>query len=85
MLATRSPLPVSSVIVGAESRAVLRKSLTVARDGRLFHAGDMDALRSKTRQVAGDGRLERYKTTIEVDGAPGLLAHGYLGGMKRVP
>lgn len=78
-------LPVSSVIVGAESRAVLRKSLAVARDGRLFHAGDMDALRSKTRQVAGDGRLERYKTTIEVDSAPGLLAHGYLGGVKRVP
>ncbi|MBI2795477.1 MAG: aldo/keto reductase [Gemmatimonadetes bacterium] len=76
-------LPVSSVLVGAESRTVLRKSLAVAREGRLFHAGDMDALRAKTRHVAGDGRLERYKTTIDADSTAGLLAHGYITGARH--
>ena len=76
-------LPVSSVIVGAESRAVLRKSLSIARDGTLFHAGDMDAIRAKTKTVAGDGRYERYKTTTEMDGVPGLTAHGYLTPGQR--
>ena len=76
-------LPVSSVIVGAESRAILRKSLSVARDGRLLHAGDMDAIRTKTRIVAGDGRFERYKTTTDADSSPGLVAHGYLASGRR--
>ena len=76
-------LPVSSVIVGAESRAILRKSVSVARDGRLLHAGDMDAIRAKTRIVAGDGRFERYKTTTDADSSPGLVAHGYLASGRR--
>ena len=76
-------LPVSSVVVGAESLAVLRKSLAVARDGTVFHAGDMDAIRTRTRAVAGDGRYERYKTTTEIDSMPGLLAHGYVSAAKR--
>ena len=38
---------------------------------------EMDALRQKARGVAGDGRFERYKTTQDFDGLPGLTAHGY--------
>jgi predicted aldo/keto reductase-like oxidoreductase len=70
-------LPVSSVVVGCDSPAVLRKTLKVATSLKLFHAGEMDALRQKARITAGDGRFERYKTTQEMDGASGKVAHGY--------
>jgi predicted aldo/keto reductase-like oxidoreductase len=70
-------LPVSSVVVGCDSPAVLRKTLKVATSLKLFHAGEMDALRQKARITAGDGRHERYKTTQEFDGTAGRVAHGY--------
>ena len=71
-------LPVTTVITGAESRVVLRKSLRLATHFKPFHAGEMDELRHRARAVAGDGRFVRYKTTLEFDGPAGLAAHGYL-------
>jgi predicted aldo/keto reductase-like oxidoreductase len=71
-------LPVSTVICGMESTAVLRKNLKLAANFKSFHAGEMDALRQKARLVAGDGRFERYKTTQSFDGLPGQVAHGYV-------
>lgn len=70
-------LPVSSVLVGCDSHAVLKKTLKSVANFRAFHAGEMDALRQKARVTAGDGRYERYKTTQEFDGALGRAAHGY--------
>jgi predicted aldo/keto reductase-like oxidoreductase len=70
-------LPVSTVICGMENSALLRKNLKLALNFKPFHAGEMDALRQKARAVAGDGRFERYKTTQDFDGLPGLVAHGY--------
>ena len=71
-------LPVSTVICGMETQAVLKKNLRLALNFRPYHAGEMDALRQKARAVAGDGRFERYKTTQEFDGLPGRIAHGYV-------
>ena len=71
-------LPVSSVLVGCDSPATLRKTLKSAVGFKAFHPGEMDALRQKARMTAGDGRHERYKTTQEFDGAGGKAAHGYL-------
>ncbi len=70
-------LPASTVVCGMESQAVLRKNIRAAAAFEPFHAGEMDAVRQKVRKVAGDGRHERYKTTLEYDGANGLAAHGY--------
>lgn len=70
-------LPVSSVITGMDSTAVLRKNLKVVTDFNAFHPGEMDAQRHKARGVAGDGRAERYKTTQEQDLPAGRLAHGF--------
>ena len=56
-------LPVSTVLCGMDSVAMLRKTLKLATGFKPYHAGEMDALRQKARQVAGDGRFERYKTT----------------------
>ncbi len=70
-------LPVSTVLCGMESAAVLRKNIKLAANFKPFHAGEMDALRQRARAVAGDGRFERYKTTQDFDGRPGQAAHGY--------
>lgn len=70
-------LPVSSVICGMETQAVLKKNLRLALHFKAYHAGEMDALRQRSRGVAGDGRFERYKTTQDFDGRPGRIAHGY--------
>ncbi len=71
-------LPASTIICGMDSVAVLRKNLKLAAGFAPFHAGEMDALRQKARQVAGDGRHERYKTTLDFDGIAGQVAHGFL-------
>lgn len=71
-------LPVSTVICGMDSVAMLRKNLKLAANFKPFHAGEMDALRQKARQAAGDGRFERYKTTQDFDGLPGQVAHGFV-------
>ncbi len=71
-------LPVSTVVCGMETQAVLKKNLRFALNFKPYHAGEMDALRQKARGVAGDGRFERYKTTQDFDGLPGRLAHGYV-------
>jgi predicted aldo/keto reductase-like oxidoreductase len=70
-------LPASTVICGMDSVAVLRKNLKMAANFKPFHAGEMDAMRQRARQAAGDGRYERYKTTLEFDGTPGQVAHGF--------
>ena len=61
-----------------ENSGILRKNLKLTANFKPFHAGEMDALRQKARGVAGDGRFERYKTTQDFDGVPGLEAHGYM-------
>lgn len=71
-------LPASTVICGMDSVAVLRKNLKLAFTFQPYHAGEMDSLRQKARQAAGDGRHERYKTTLDFDGIPGQVAHGFL-------
>ena len=70
-------LPASTVVCGMDSVAVLRKNLKLTANFKPFHAGEMDALRQRAKPAAGDGRYERYKTTLDFDGHPGLVAHGF--------
>jgi predicted aldo/keto reductase-like oxidoreductase len=70
-------LPVSSVLAGSTDSALFKKTLKLAQNFKPFHAGEMDAVRQKSRAMAGDGRFERYKTTQEFDSATGRAAHGY--------
>lgn len=71
-------LPVSTVICGMDGSAVLRKNIKLASTFKPFHAGEMDALRQKAKPAAGDGRFERYKTTLDFDGIQGQVAHGFV-------
>ena len=47
-------LPVSTVLTGMDSVAVLRKTLKLAANFKPYHAGEMDAVRQKARPVAGE-------------------------------
>lgn len=75
-------LPVTTVLAGCDSSAILKKTLKLARTFKPFHPGEMDAVRQKARTMAGDGRFERYKTTQEFDGAAGKAAHGFGAGKR---
>ena len=70
-------LPVSCVLVGCDASPVLKKTLKLAANFKPFHAGEMDAVRQKSRALAGDGRFERYKTTQAFDSSAGRAAHGF--------
>jgi uncharacterized protein len=75
-------LPTSTVVSGMDSVAVMRKNVRWAREFRPCTPGEMDALRHKVREHAGDGRHERYKSTQDFDGEPGRVAHGF-GTVER--
>ncbi len=70
-------LPVSCVLAGCDSSLILKKNLKLATTYESFHAGEMAALRTKARAMAGDGRFERYKTTQDFDTAAARAVHGF--------
>lgn len=70
-------LPTSVVVSGMDSVAIMRRNVKWASAFRPCSPGEMDALRQRAREVAGDGRYERYKSTQEFDGGPGRHAHGF--------
>ncbi len=61
-------LPVSVVITGCDSMAILEQALTVARDFKPLSAAQVSALLAKTREAAAGGKYERYKSTTQFDG-----------------
>jgi aryl-alcohol dehydrogenase-like predicted oxidoreductase len=70
-------LPVATTVSGIDSMRVLRQNLRVARGFRPFSARQMDALRTRVRDVAADGRYELYKTTAMHEGKIGREQHGF--------
>lgn len=70
-------LPVATTVSGIDSLAVLRQNLRVARDFTAMSEGEMQALRLRLRHVAGDGRFELYKTTLNHEGPHGRRQHGF--------
>ena len=69
--------PVATTISGIDSLAVLEQNLEVARGFKPMGADEMEALRQRCRPMAGDGRYERFKTTMLYDGATGREQHGF--------
>jgi len=61
-------LPTSVVITGCDSMVILQQALQAARSFKGLSTGDRVALLKRTRNLAGDGSFERYKTTETFDG-----------------
>jgi len=70
-------LPVATTISGIDSMAVLRRNVKVADGFTPMSARQMETLRRRVREEAGDGRFELYKTTAMHDGTVGRQQRGY--------
>ncbi|MGH9799000.1 MAG: aldo/keto reductase [Blastocatellia bacterium] len=70
-------LPVVSIISGIESSKILRQNLAVARDFQPMTADEMQTLRARCSEAAGDGRYELYKVTARHEGPIGRAQHGF--------
>jgi predicted aldo/keto reductase-like oxidoreductase len=61
-------LPVSVVITGCDSMAILEQALTAARTFRPMSVAEVSAVLAKTREASAGGKYERYKGTNQFDG-----------------
>jgi aryl-alcohol dehydrogenase-like predicted oxidoreductase len=67
---------IASLVVGIDSMDVLKQDLAVARNFKLLGADELNRLRDKVKEVAGDGRHERFKSTQLFDGSYHRIQHG---------
>ncbi|HVH45342.1 MAG TPA: aldo/keto reductase, partial [Labilithrix sp.] len=61
-------LPTSVVITGCDSMGTLEQAINAALSWRPLQPDETTALLEKTRDLAKDGRLERFKTSTDHDG-----------------
>jgi uncharacterized protein len=70
-------LPVSSQVVGLTSMEQLHSIVKVAREFRPMPEQERTRLLSQVKDVAGDGRHERFKSTKDFDGPHHRRQHGF--------
>jgi predicted aldo/keto reductase-like oxidoreductase len=70
-------LPVMTTVSGIDSMRVLKQNLRVASGFKRMSPRQMEALRSRVREEAEDGRFELYKTTAKHEGPVGRKQHGF--------
>jgi predicted aldo/keto reductase-like oxidoreductase len=68
--------PIATLVCGIDSMEVLKQDLEIARNFKPLSEDDMSRLREKVKDVAGDGRHERFKSTQLFDGTYHRLQHG---------
>jgi len=70
-------LPISTLVSGIDSEAVLEQNLKIVRNFKPMSADEVAALEAKYLHVAGDGRFEKFKTTQTYDGPVHQKQHGF--------
>jgi uncharacterized protein len=70
-------LPVATTISGVDTMEVLDQNLTVAVNFEPLSAQEMQTLRGRNRQAAGDGRYELFKMSVKYDGKIGREQHHF--------
>jgi len=76
MLRYAMSLPVATTIAGMDSFHVLRQNVRIARGFTPMTAEQMQALRDRCAEAAGDGRYEFYKLSLRYDNPQARLSHG---------
>ena len=69
--------PISTLVAGIESEENLEQDLAIADDFQPFTDQEQQALCEQVRPLAGDGRLEWYKSTQYYDSKTHRLQHGF--------
>jgi predicted aldo/keto reductase-like oxidoreductase len=77
-------LPVATTITGIDKLEVLRQNVKIAREFKPMTTAEMQALRERTREAAGDGRYELYKVSLRFDNPEARMAHGFPLDMQSV-
>ena len=70
-------LPISTLVSGIDSEKVLDQNLRIVRNYKPMDEAARHALEQKYLQVAGDGRFELFKSTVEFDGPLHRKQHGF--------
>jgi predicted aldo/keto reductase-like oxidoreductase len=68
--------PIASLVSGIDSMEVLRQNLGIARNFKPYDEQALSKLLARVRNVAGDGRHERFKSTQFFDGPYHRIQHG---------
>ncbi len=69
--------PVSTLVTGMKSMADLEQNVTLARGFSPMGSAEQQELLEEVREVAGDGRFERFKTSKQFDGPYHRKQHGF--------
>jgi aryl-alcohol dehydrogenase-like predicted oxidoreductase len=70
-------LPVTTTITGIEKPEILKQNLRIAQNFQPMSPAEMQALRDRVRQYAGDGRFELYKVSLKFDNPEARLSHQF--------
>ena len=70
-------LPVMTTVSGIDSYAVFEQNLAIATAFVAMSPSEKASLEARLRDIAGDGRLELYKSTKVYDAAVGRREHHY--------
>ncbi|MBA4187280.1 MAG: aldo/keto reductase [Planctomycetaceae bacterium] len=68
---------VATVVSGMDSMDVLKKNIAIARNFKPIEGDELQKLLAKVKPHAGDGRHERFKSTIDFDGPYHRKQHGF--------
>jgi aryl-alcohol dehydrogenase-like predicted oxidoreductase len=70
-------LPVTTTIAGMEKLEILQQNLKIAQNFQPMSAAEMDALRTRCKTLAADGRFEHYKVSLQFDNPEARIAHNF--------
>jgi len=84
LLSYAMSLPVATTISGVSEIRILEQNLKVAQGFTPLSESEMQALRTRARPYAGDGRFELYKTSLKFDNPEARMAHDFPIDMRQV-
>jgi uncharacterized protein len=68
---------IAALVSGMDSMEVLKKNIATARNFKPLEGEELQKLLAKVKPQAGDGRHERFKSTIDFDGPYHRKQHGF--------
>jgi predicted aldo/keto reductase-like oxidoreductase len=76
-------LPVATTISGIDTLKVFYQNMEVAHGFRPMTEPEMNALRARCAEAAGDGRFESYKVSLKSDNPVTRMSHGFPPDLKQ--
>ena len=69
--------PISTLVVGMKNMADLDQNVGIGRNFTPMGKADEQALLEEVKEIAGDGRYERFKTSKQFDAPHHRQQHGF--------